>query len=102
MAAFFCKLHPPRASFAADMTPEEAAIMASHVEYWRHWLDKGHVVAFGMVWDPAGPYGIGIVEFDDETAAQSFTSNDPTTQSGRGFRWEVLPMPRGVVQRHAG
>jgi uncharacterized protein len=97
VAAFFCKLHPPRQSFLADMTTDERAVMASHAEYWKEWMAKGHVVAFGVVGDPAGVYGVGLVEFDDAAAVHEFTSNDPTIRSDRGFRWEVLPMPFGVV-----
>ena len=42
-------------------------------------------------------FGVGLVQFDDDRAVQEFTANDPTIQSNRGFRWEVLPMPFGVV-----
>jgi len=97
VAAFFCKLHPPRPSFLADMTPDERTIMSSHADYWKLWMAQGHVVAFGVVGDPAGVFGVGIVQFDDDRAVQEFTANDPTIQSNRGFRWEVLPMPFGVV-----
>ena len=97
MAAFFCKLHPPRQSFAADMTADEGALMASHAEYWKQWMAQGRVVAFGLVGDPAGPYGVGIVEFEDDEALREFTSNDPTIRANLGFRWEVLPMPFGVA-----
>ena len=97
MATSFCKLHPPRQSFVADMTADERAVMASHAEYWQQWMAKGHVVAFGVVGDPVGVYGIGIVEFEDDAAVREFTSNDPTIRSNGGFRWEVLPMPFGVV-----
>ena len=60
-------------------------------------MAQGHVVAFGVVGDPAGVYGVGIVEFEDEEAVRAFTSNDPTILANRGFRWELLPMPFGVV-----
>ena len=71
--------------------------MSSHADYWKHWMAQGHVVAFGVVGDPAGVFGVGIVQFDDDGAVREFTANDPTILSNRGFRWEVLPMPYGVV-----
>ena len=71
--------------------------MSSHAEYWKNWMGRGHVVAFGVVGDPAGVYGVGLVQFANEAEVREFTSNDPTILSNRGFRWEVLPMPFGVV-----
>ena len=54
MSAFFCKLVPPRPTFAADMTPEERALMQAHAEYWKRYVDSGQVIAFGFVADAAG------------------------------------------------
>ena len=94
---FFCKLHPPRPSFAQDMSPEEGQLMERHAEYWREWMAHGHVAAFGLVGDPDGAYGIGIVEFEDFDAVKAFTDEDPTIRSESGFRFEVHPMPFGVI-----
>src|SRR5574338_660922 len=99
MKTYFCKLVAPRPSFVQDMTPEESQVMKDHGAYWREWLGKGHVVSFGLVLDPAGAFGIGIVEFDDDAAVRSFTDNDPTIRSGRGFRFDIHPMPFGAVSR---
>lgn len=55
------------------------------------------VVAFGVVADPAGAFGIAIIEVADEDEARRLTANDPTIRSGRGFSYEMLPMPRGAV-----
>lgn len=97
MPAWFCKLHPPRPSFAHDMTADEGAVMMRHAEHWHGWLQRGKVVTFGLVGDPAGAYGIGVVEVDDEAELRALLDGDPTTRSGLGFRWEVHPMPRGAV-----
>ena len=99
MKTYFCKLVAPRPSFVQDMTPEESQVMKDHGAYWREWLGKGHVVSFGFVLDPAGAFGIGIVEFDDDAAVGRFTDNDPTIRSGRGFRFDIHPMPFGAVSR---
>ncbi len=97
MKTFFCKLIPPRPTFPQDMSEAEGKIMQDHASYWKDWMAKGHVVAFGPVWDPAGAYGIGIVQFADDEAVCSFTANDPTIKAGTGFRVEFHPMPRGVI-----
>ncbi len=97
MTTYFCRLIPPRPSFAQDLDAEEARLMGEHAAYWREWMRKGKVVAFGVVADPAGAYGIGIIEVTDEAEARSLTAGDPTIVSGRGFRHELHLMPRGAV-----
>jgi hypothetical protein len=96
MATFFCKLNPPRPQFALGMTPDEMTLMQAHAGYWEQWRSKGHVKAFGLVADPTDPYGIGIVEFDDEGAVRSFTTGDPVIKANRGFRYDIFAMPMGA------
>lgn len=96
---FFCKLSPPRPSFAQDMTPAEAGLMQRHAAYWQEWIGKGHVVAFGFVADPGGGFGMGIVEFPGEADARAFTEQDPVILSQQGFSYEVSLMPMGVTGR---
>ncbi len=50
--AFFCKLIPPRPTFAQDMSEAEVKLMHEHAEYWRGLMEKGQVVTFGLVADP--------------------------------------------------
>ena len=97
MKTFFCRLVPPRPTFGQDMSEAEAKLMADHAAYWRGWMAKGHVIAFGVVADPAGAYGVGIVEVEDEADVRRLTANDPTILHGQGFRFDVHPMPRGAV-----
>ncbi|HEY0025217.1 MAG TPA: YciI family protein [Longimicrobium sp.] len=97
MANYFCKLLPPRPTFAQDMSPEEQALMQQHAGYWQEWIGRGHVIAFGFVADPAGPFGMGIVDFESEADVRAFTHGDPTILAGAGFRFEVHPMPLGVA-----
>ena len=40
-------------------------------------MSKGNVLAFGPVLDPAGVYGIGIVEAENEEQVKLFITNDP-------------------------
>ena len=99
MIAFFCKLVPPRPTFAGDMTEHEVKLMQDHARYWTAGIEKGHVLVFGLVGDPDGAYGIGIVEFADETAARAFTADDPVIRARAGFRYDIHPMPLGATRR---
>lgn len=99
MPTFFCKLLPPRPTFALDMTDDERALMQAHAEYWKQAIESGHALVFGLVGDPAGPFGVGIVELDDERAVRRYTDDDPVVLSKRGFRYEILPMPFGTTHR---
>lgn len=99
MAHFFYKLLPPRTTFAHDMTAEEAAVMGQHVAYWKGLIDGGlKVFALGPVADPAGMFGVAVVEAADEAAARELARNDPAIRQAHfGFRHEIHHMPRGVM-----
>lgn len=98
MPTFFCKLVPPRPSFASDITPEEAAVMQRHVLYWKSLIEQGtRVFALGVVGDPAGACGVGIVEVEDAAAIRALTARDPAITADIGMHYEIHPMPRGVV-----
>jgi uncharacterized protein YndB with AHSA1/START domain/uncharacterized protein YciI len=94
---FFCRLIPPRPSFAMDMNADERAVMASHAQYWHGLSKAGSALVFGPVGDPQGPWGLGIVRAADEAAAHALEASDPAILSGRGFRCELLPMLQAVV-----
>jgi hypothetical protein len=96
---FFCKLIAPRPSFIQDITPAEAQLMKEHGVYWHQGVANGNVIAFGLVADPQGAFGVCIVDFENEAAVRAFTDGDPTILSQQGFRFEIHPMPRGVVVR---
>ncbi len=98
MPSFYCRLNAPRSTFVQDMTPEEREIMRNHGNYWRGFLDKGNVIAFGLVADPTGAFGVGLVEFPDLDQARAFADEDPTIKSGRGFSFDIIPMPMGIVR----
>lgn len=93
---YFVRLLPPRPSFLADMTPEEAAMMKEHGAYWRELLGRGAAVVFGPVLDPEGAWGLGVLAAADEAALHTLRDGDPAIRSGRGFRYEILPMHAAV------
>ncbi len=81
------------------MTPAEQQLMQAHAAYWREWMQRGNVIVFGVVADPTGAFGVGIVDFASADEARAFTDGDPTLKAGAGFRFEVHPMPLGAVFR---
>ena len=96
-AHYLYKLVPPRPTFAADMTDEEAAVMAEHARYWTSLLGEGRVLAFGPVLDPAGVWGLAIVEADGEAAVRMMGSDDPAVKSDVAS-FDVHPMPGAIVR----
>lgn len=102
METFFCKLLPPRATFAQDMSAVEAKAMQEHVAYWRERMAVGKVVVFGPVADPAGSFGIAILEVSDEGEVLRLTAADPVTRAALGFGYEIHPMPHGAIYPHNG
>jgi uncharacterized protein YciI len=89
--AFLYRLLPPRASFPQEMSPAEADIMQRHVAYWQDLLNRDVALAFGPVLDPEDPWGLGLLDLDDEQAARAIGDADPAVDSGT-CTYEVVPM----------
>jgi uncharacterized protein YciI len=79
---FFMRLIAPRPMFPGSMTPEELALMGRHKEYVAQAFEAGKVLAYGPVLDPAGAFGIALLEMDDLAEAESFARNDPSIAGG--------------------
>jgi hypothetical protein len=92
------KLFAPRPSFPADITGQEAQIMAEHVAYWTELLNAGTAVAFGAVADPTEAWGLAIVEAGPDTDITALREHDPVIRRGLGARLEIYPMPNAVVR----
>ena len=88
MPHYLCKLKPPRATFMSDMTPDEARIMCAHREYWTPRVETGVVIAMGPVADPAGGYGVAIIEAASDAALESMQAADPAIAARAGFAYE--------------
>lgn len=86
---FFLKLVASRPTFATDMNDEERAIMQQHVAYWMELMNQGKVIVFGPVSDPAGAFGMGVIEVASEDEVKNITENDPASKINR---YEVYPM----------
>jgi uncharacterized protein len=94
---FVYKLIPPRPTFLTDMTAAEAAVMAEHAAYWTALRDQGTAVAFGPVADPAGAWGLAVVEAADEDEVERIRRADPAVRTGTATV-EIHPMPGAVVR----
>lgn len=82
-----------------SMTEPEAAVMGEHVAYWQNLLDKGIAVAFGPVLDPAGAWGIAVVEAASEDEVRTIRAGDPVIRDDLGTI-DIYPMP-GAITRPA-
>jgi hypothetical protein len=97
---FALRLIAPRPTFVEDMTDDERAMMAAHTEYWRGLLADGVAVVFGPVLDPAGPYGLAVVEVDDPGQMDRIIAGDPAVRGG--LKAEAHPMMGAIVRPFAG
>jgi uncharacterized protein len=89
--AFLYRLLPPRPTFAQDMSPAEEEVMQRHVTYWQDLLSRGVALAFGPVLDPDDPWGLGLLDLDDDQAARAIGEDDPAVKSGT-CTYEVVPI----------
>jgi uncharacterized protein len=94
---FLYKLIPPRPTFAADMSVAEAAVMEEHAGYWAGLLEEGVIVAFGPVLDPAGTWGLAVVEAETDEDVRRLAADDPAVTSGLAT-FDVFAMPGAIVR----
>jgi len=93
---FVIKLLSPRPTFPQDITPEEIAIMQLHRAYWKNYMDQGIMLIYGPVLDPAGVYGLGIVDVKSEDHLKPLLVNDPAARIGKYVYHQmmaVVPSP---------
>ena len=93
MPHFLCKLLPPRKTIGHDMTAEERDVMRAHSDYWRPHVGSATVIAMGPVADPAGAWGVAIVNAPSLSWLEDAQARDPVILSARGFAYENLSMP---------
>jgi hypothetical protein len=98
MPFFFCRLNPPRPSFAMDMTAEERALMGEHGAYWKGFAESGEGVIFGPVGDARGPWGLGILDVATRERAEALTAADPVIVADIGMSYEVHPMMSAILR----
>jgi uncharacterized protein YciI len=101
MSHYLYKLIPPRPTFATDMTDAERTVMGQHVGYWQQLLERGSAVVFGPVNDPAGSWGLAVVNAESKADVDTVGRNDPAVVSGVA-RFEICAMPGAIVGASAG
>ena len=94
---FVYKLIAPRATFAADMTEAEQAIMGEHAAYWMNLFEDGRVVVFGVVMEHSGAWGLAVVEGETEDDVRALGSEDPAVKKHL-CTFDVGVMPSAVVR----
>ncbi len=73
------------------MGPAEAEVMERHVAYWQDLLNREVALAFGPVLHPEDPWGLGLLELEDERAAHVIAEGGPAVQSGT-CTYDLVPM----------
>jgi len=94
---FFMRLVPPRPIFPGSMTEQELDLMKQHVRYVTQGFDAGVVLAFGPVLDPAGAFGIALLEVDEAAEAEEFARKDPSIVGGMNT-FTLTPMKIAASQ----
>jgi uncharacterized protein YciI len=97
MPSFFLKLTPPRPTFAVDMSEDERAIMTEHLAFMNQHFAAGRVLIFGPVMDPAGVYGMAVLDAKDQAEAEAIMRKDPSVARGVN-RLDIYPMRIGGAQ----
>ncbi len=72
--------------------------MRGHREYWMPRVEIGVVIAMGPVADPAGAYGVAIIEAPSLAALEAMQASDPAILAKRGFVYENFLMPTIAVR----
>ncbi|HEV7649642.1 MAG TPA: YciI family protein [Actinophytocola sp.] len=98
MRFFVFRFVPYKPDLPTSMTAAEAATMAEHGAYWQALADRGTAVVFGPVADPAGAWGVAIVEVATEAAAQAIRAADPVVRADLG-PVEIHPMPVAITRQ---
>jgi uncharacterized protein len=79
------------------MSEAEARIMAQHIGYWQGLTDQGTAIVFGPVADPAGVWGLAVVEAGSEEDVHALAKEDPAVKS-KMSSFQVFAMPDAIVR----
>jgi uncharacterized protein len=83
------------------MTVKERQIMQEHVAYWTDLMHKGLALVFGPVLDPAGVYGVGVIQTDDENHLRSLIDADPAKNLNSYQYWPMRAVHPGLKPENA-
>ena len=90
------KAHAGIAVLRGSLAPDGAVIKpaAASAELLRH---RGRALVFGPVADPAGVWGLGVLQLADDADPQEVVANDPVMKANAGFSYQVMPMLRAAT-----
>lgn len=92
MPHFLLRLDPPRRSFPDDARAAELDAMVAHGAFWQGQAEAGLALAVGPVADPAGIWGLALVEVADDDEARALAAADPVIAADLGFTYRVMPL----------
>lgn len=72
--------------------------MQAHVAYCGELLRTGKALIFGPVADPAGVWGLGVLQLPDDADPQAIIVDDPVIKADAGFTYQVMPMLRAATK----
>jgi len=72
--------------------------MRAHVAYCGELLRAGKALVFGPVADPAGVWGLGVLQLPDDADPHEIVANDPVIKADAGFACQVMPMLRAATK----
>jgi uncharacterized protein len=80
MSDWLCIIRPPRATFIADASEDERAVMGEHFAYLERLLREGKLLLAGPSLDP--PFGIVVLVAESEQEARELVRADPSVRAG--------------------
>ena len=95
---YFLFRFTPRSDFRETMTDAETAVMLEHVAYWQSLADKGTALVVGPVADPAGAWGMCVIEVESAEQAEAVRQADPVVVHGLG-PVTMCPLLSAIVRR---
>jgi uncharacterized protein YciI len=84
------------------MSDHEKAVMAEHARYWTPLIQSGRVVVFGSVLEPAGVWGLAVLEAQSIDEVREIAERDPAVKT-QTCTFEIgVMLPGAVVRPVAG
>ncbi len=71
---------PPRETFPADASPDEAAAAEAHFQYLQKLYEEGIVLMVGRRTDAR--FGLAVLATDDPERAHTIAAQDPAVEAG--------------------
>jgi uncharacterized protein YciI len=80
------------------MNDDEKSVMQQHMQYWANLTDQRNAIVYGPVFDPAGVFGMAVIEVDTDDEARNISEQDPAVSSTI-CTCQLLPMQVGLLRK---